>query len=147
MRLLIVAAAFVVFSCASSQNTAVQIPSDLVIRYTEGGGFTGEWTGAIIQPDGSVYSWTPRAEDSLGARIGKLTPDALGTLWKSIEDRELLDAPAVHETGNMTRSISVSANQKLVQASWAYGPNVSDAVQPFAAVYDECRRAVAQLKP
>lgn len=147
MRTLFITVALVAFACASSQYTSVQVPADLVIRYTEGGGFTGEWTGAIIQPDGSVYAWTPRAEDSLGARIGKLTPESLASLWKSIEDRRLLDAAPIHETGNMTRSISITAREKRVQASWSYGPTVSDAVRPFAASYDECRRAVSQLKP
>ncbi|MEK6650737.1 MAG: hypothetical protein AABY75_07165, partial [Bacteroidota bacterium] len=61
MRIVALSFIIAVASCAPSQNASSKVPADLVIQYAEGGGFTGQWTGAVIRSDGSVHVWSPIA--------------------------------------------------------------------------------------
>lgn len=143
---LIVPVALVVAACSSSHTTAQRVPSDLMIHYAEGGGFTGQWTGAAIAGDGTARSWSPRMPDSVTSVLGKVPASTMEQIWKTIERDRLLEGAGGGEPGNMTRTIVLASGGKSVEARWSYGSNPDARTQPYAALYEQCRAAVAALK-
>jgi hypothetical protein len=147
MKYLPILLAIVAIAACSSSNTAAQrVPSDLVIRFAEGGGFTGRWEGAAITGDGTVRSWSPGVRDSVFVALGKLSSSTMNALWQKIEKEGLLDRPGGGAAGNMTRSIQLTSGGKTVEVRWSYGSTPDARTQPFAAFYEQCRTAVDALK-
>lgn len=146
MRTLAFLFMIVVISCAPSQIASFKVPADFVIQYAEGGGFTGQWMGVVIRSDGSVRSWSPSSSDSASVLIGTLPLSVLDDLWRSVEERKLMERTGGQEPGNMTRTISLGAHGRRTAASWPYGPSVTDSIKPFAAFYEQCRQVVSRLK-
>jgi hypothetical protein len=133
--------------CSSSATTAQRVPSDLIIRYAEGGGFTGRWSGAVISGDGSVRTWSPASNDSTSTMIGKIPGPTMEAIWRSIDEERLLEASGGGEPGNMTRTIIISSGGRTVEVRWSYGTTPDARRLPYAALYERCRTAVAALKP
>lgn len=141
-RLFILAVALFV-GCSSSSTTAHRIPNDLIIRYAEGGGFTGQWSGAVIAGDGSARAWSPRSTDTVSAMLGKIPASTMDAIWRSIEQGRLLEGTGGGDPGNVTRTIVLSSGGKTVEVRWSYGTTPDAGTQPYAALYEQCRMAVA----
>jgi hypothetical protein len=73
---------------------------------------------------------------------GKLSAAQRAELWREIQDAKFFD---VHqdERGNMTRRISVTANQKTHHAYWPMGSS-SAPVESFERLYETCLRLAAR---
>ena len=136
----------VMMACSSSETAQRRIPNDLIIRYAEGGGFTGQWTGAVITQDGTVRSWTPRANDSVSTILTTLSASTMENLWSTIMRDDLLNRPSGGEPGNMTRLVFVSSGGKSVEVQWSYGTTPDARTQPYAALFDLCRASVTSAK-
>ncbi|MCU0453738.1 MAG: hypothetical protein MUE68_08755 [Bacteroidetes bacterium] len=133
-------------SCSSSNTTAQRVPNDLIIRYAEGGGFTGRWTGVVIAGDGSARSWSPSERDSMSTTLGRIPASTMEALWHTIEREGLLNGTGGGAPGNMTRTIALSIGGKSVEVRWPYGATVDARTQPYTALYEQCRKAVEALK-
>lgn len=133
-------------ACSSSNTTAQRVPNDLIIRYAEGGGFTGQWSGAVIAGDGSARAWSPRNTDSVSTMLGKIPSSTMDALWRSIEEGRLLEGTGGGEPGNVTRTIVLSSGGKTVEVRWSYGTTPDAGTQPYAALFEQCRMAVAAVK-
>lgn len=146
MRHLVFITALTIVACSTSETTAQRIPRDLMIRYAEGGGFTGQWTGAEIFRDGRAQDWSPRKTDSVSATLGTIPPSTMGAIWESIERGRLLEGAGGGEPGNVTRTIVISSGGKTVEVRWSYGTTPNAGTQPYAALFEQCRQAVADAK-
>lgn len=146
MQRLLLFAVMALSACASSNTTSQRVPHDLVIRYAEGGGFTGLWTGAEIFRDGRVRAWSPRETDSVSATLGTIPSSTMKAIWGSIEQGRLLEGAGGGEPGNVTRTIVLSSGGKTVEVRWSYGTTPNAGTQPYAALFEQCRQAVADAK-
>jgi hypothetical protein len=132
--------------CSSSATTAHRVPSDLIIRYAEGGGFTGQWSGAVISGDGSVRAWSPTSDDSISTMIGKIPAATMEAIWRTIEQERLLDGSDGGDPGNVTRTIVLASGGKTVEVRWPYGTTPDARTQPYAALYEQCRTVVTAAR-
>lgn len=133
-------------SCSSGQkmsSDSVAVPPDFQVTLGEGGGFTGQWDGYAVSPSGSVDHLTGRSLGETKASAGQLSADQVRTLWSLIESSSVADLPEISNAGNMTRSLSITANGKSVKNTWPVPyPAASTLDSVYTAVHSFIQNAV-----
>ncbi|MDZ4804935.1 MAG: hypothetical protein SGI90_08765 [Candidatus Eisenbacteria bacterium] len=114
------------------------------LRCSEGGGFTGQWTGFVLEADGRVATWHGRdAESSSGTPIGTATTKEQNRLWSALEKAGFFTRD-VNEPGNMTRSVRVEAAADTSIWSWSLKPEPDSTGR--STVWNACQDLVRQVK-
>ena len=149
--ILIIATALLIASCGSSESTRPDLysltstPSDFQLVIGEGGGFTGQWNGHIVDSAGTVSSWRGTAPEQNVKRTAKLARKQLDKLWQSIANARFFDIDSTG-TGNMTVAMQVTANGTVHRTSWAKPSGTRSPLTPVQALYDSCRTMVSRAK-
>jgi len=74
---------------------------------------------------------------------GQLSADQVRTLWSLIESSSVADLPEISNAGNMTRSLSITANGKSVKNTWPVPyPAASTLDSVYTAVHSFIQNAV-----
>ncbi len=117
------------------------------ITVSQGGGFTGRYSGYTISSDGTASHWQ------------KVSAVKKSTLWKistdSVEVKKL--AASLHnlgifdieyqETGNLTKSIFYQTNAKQYKWTWAAGKTIPAALQEsYTILITFCKQLDRQKK-
>jgi hypothetical protein len=104
-----------------SQESGPLPPKDFHCEVGEGGGFTGLWNGYDVDSTGNVLSLSGRRPNELRTHRGSLSEGPFKALWRHIVESGVLTNPYTSSTGNMTRSLVVSANGRTVRLTWVEG--------------------------
>ncbi len=105
----------------TSQETGPLPPGDFHCEVGEGGGFTGLWNGFDVDSTGNVSRLSGRRPNELRTPQGSLPEGAFKALWRHIVESSILTNPYTPTTGNMTRSLIVTANRRTVRITWVEG--------------------------
>jgi len=150
-HILTVATALLIASCQSSETAKPDLysqtsaPSDFQLVIGEGGGFTGQWNGYIVDSTGTVSSWRGTSPEQNVKRTAKLARKQLDKLWQSITNARFFDIDTTG-TGNMTVAMQVTANGTVHRTSWAKPPGTRSPLAPVQVLYDSCRTIVTRAK-
>jgi hypothetical protein len=138
-------------SCQSSDTTRPDIysqssaPKDFQLMIGEGGGFTGIWTGYVVDSTGTVSSWRGISPDQNTKRTGKLGRQQFEKIWQMILNARFFDIDSTG-TGNMTVAMQVSASGTVHRTSWAKPSGTRSPLAPVQLLYDSCRTIVSRAK-
>lgn len=128
-------ALLVTLGCASSggQMDTPMGSRGYELRFGEGGGITGLWTGYTIETDGRLMRWEGRSAGANPEEVGTVDAAARAAFWSAITDGGILDADR-DESGNLTRMITVvEPGEDPHDVKWALGASES----PLDRVYGE----------
>jgi len=148
--LIIVTGLFIV-SCQSSETTKPDLysqtsaPSDFQLVIGEGGGFTGQWNGYIVDSAGTVSTWRGISPDQNVKRTAKLARKQFDKLWQVIANARFFEIDTTG-TGNMTVALQVTANETVHRTSWAKPSGIRSPLAPVQVLYDSCRAIVSRAK-
>jgi hypothetical protein len=138
-------------SCQSSETTKpdfytqTSAPSDFQLMIGEGGGFTGQWNGYVVDSTGTVSTWRGSSPDQNVKRTVKLARQQFDRLWRTIANARFFDIDTIG-TGNMTVAMQVTANGTVHRASWAKPSGTRSHLAPVQVLYDSCRTIVSRVK-
>jgi hypothetical protein len=138
-------------SCGSSEATKpdlyslTSVPSDFQLVIGEGGGFTGQWSGYVVDSVGAVSSWRGTSPEQNVKRTTKLTRPQFDKLWQMIANAHFFDIDTTG-TGNMTVAMQVSAGGTVHRTSWAKPSGNRPRLAPVQMLYDSCRTIVSRSK-
>lgn len=138
-------------ACQSSETSKPDLysqtspPHDFQLVIGEGGGFTGQWNGYIVDSTGTVSSWRGTAPEQNMKRTAKLARKQLDKLWQSITNARFFDFDSTG-TGNMTVAMQVTANGTIHRTSWAKPSGGRVPLAPVQALYDSCHTMVSRAK-
>lgn len=145
-KILTVATAISLLSCQKPEfRPATSVPSDFQLTIGEGGGFTGQWNGFIVDSTGTVFSWRGITPGQHTERITKLAPPEFEHLWQTITNARFFDIDTTG-TGNITLTMQVTAAGKVHRASWAKPAETRSHLAPVHMLYDTCRTIVSRGK-
>jgi hypothetical protein len=148
---LIIATTLSLASCSSSEAAKSDVyaqatlPSDFQLTMGEGGGFTGQWNGFVVDSAGTVSSWRGTSPDQNVKRTGKLARPQFDKLWQIILNTRFFDIDTTG-TGNMTVAIQVTAGGTTHRTSWAKPSGTRPRLAPVQMMYDSCRTIVSRAK-
>jgi hypothetical protein len=94
-------------SCASSKKESKNIPVDFQLKFGSGGGFTGMWSGFMIQHDGKVQKWDGKMGSEKYQEFGILPNATLANILEEIKKNKIMLINHL-KTGNITMSISLT---------------------------------------
>lgn len=114
------------------------VPADFELIVGSGGGFTGHWSGFLIEGDGRVWSWSGIGVPTDTTLVGDLPADSLIVLWTAIGETTFFDEPT-GETGNVTAVLEVTGGGRTARSTWI--PSVEAAEPPKTPVEAVYRRA------
>jgi hypothetical protein len=140
-----------VASCQSSETAkpeltpSTTIPSDFQLVIGEGGGFTGQWRGYIVDSAGMVSTWTGTSPEQNVKRSAELARRQFDKLWQLIANSRFFETDSTG-TGNMTVALQVTANGKVHRTSWAKPSGTRSPLAPVQVLYDSCRTIVSRGK-
>ena len=150
-KILTVATAISLLSCQIFETskreslTATSLPSDFQLTMGEGGGFSGQWNGFIVDSTGTVFSWRGITPGQNTERITKLARPEFDQLWQTIINARFFDIDTTG-TGNITLTMQVTAAGKVHRASWAKPAETQPRLAPVHVLYDACRTIVSRVK-
>jgi hypothetical protein len=124
-------------------------PADFALAFGEGGGFTGQWSGHSIRPDGAVIRWHGRAAEENARPIGRLSEERRRALWREIQRLDFFHA-ASEPQGDLARIVRVTANGTTHEVAWtprAAPPGEPPARVPLVEFYAHCLEAMSSLEP
>lgn len=114
------------------------------LLFGEGGGFTGQWTGFVLETDGRVATWHGRdAESSSRTPIGTATTEEQNRLWTVLKKAGFFTRE-INEPGNMTRSVRVETAADTSMWSWSLKPEPDSTGR--STVWNACQNLVRQVK-
>lgn len=139
-------------ACRSSdRGAAASPPEDFALTFGEGGGFTGQWSGQTVRPDGVVLRWQGRAAEENGMPAGSLTDERRRALWSELQQLDFADAAAANRPkGDLIRFLKVTANGQTRTITWTpqmAPPGEAPARAPLAEFYERCLEATSNLTP
>lgn len=148
--IVIIATAFFIASCHSSETakpelSSTTIPSDFQLVIGEGGGFTGQWSGYLVDSTGAVSTWRGISPEQNVKRTAKLARQQFAKLWQTIVNARFFDIDS-SGTGNMTVAMQVTANGTVHRTSWAKPSGTRSPLTQVQALYDTCRTIVTRAK-
>ncbi len=111
----------------------------------EGGGFTGQWNGYIVDSTGTVFSWSGVTPGQNAKRTMNLARPQLDKLWQTIVNARFFDIDTT-ESGNITLTMQVTASGTVHRASWAKSAEIRQRLAPVHVLYDSCRAIVSRGK-
>jgi hypothetical protein len=119
----LVLAATVMLGCAGGnpEGGSPGASSGYVLRFGEGGGITGLWSGYTIEADGRLLHWAGRSEGANAEEVGRIDAASRAAFWSTIVEGGVLDLES-QETGNLTRTITVIEDDAPHTVRWALGP-------------------------
>ena len=150
-KLLCIVSVLTILSCQSSDMTKSDIhsltsaPSDFQLVIGEGGGFTGQWNGYVVDSTGTVSSWHGTSPEQNVERSTKLARPLFIRLWQTITNARFFEIDTTG-TGNMTVAMQVTANGTVHRTSWAKPFGTRSHLAPVEVLYDSCRTIVARGK-
>jgi hypothetical protein len=151
ISILIIGTALLLASCQSSETTKTDLysqtsaPSDFQLVIGEGGGFTGQWNGFVVDSTGAVSSWRGTTPEQNVKRIAKLARQQYEKLWQMIINARYFDIDTTG-TGNMTVAMQVTANGTVHRTSWSKPSGTRTRLAPVQVLYDSCRTIVNRGK-
>jgi len=111
---------------------------------SEGGGFTGGWSGFVLEADGRVATWQGRdAESSPKTPAGTATTGERNRLWSALESAGFFTR-TVNEPGNMTRTVQVEAGARSSAWTWSFSPGPDSTAR--STVWNACQDLLQQVK-
>jgi hypothetical protein len=149
--ILTIAIALTLDSCSSSEAvkpdiyTQTAFPGDFQLTMGEGGGFTGQWNGYVVDSLGTVSTWRGISPDQNIKKTGKLARQQFDKLWQIILNARFFDIDTTG-TGNMTVAIQVTAAGTTHRTSWAKPSGTRPRLTPVQMMYDSCRTIVSRAK-
>jgi hypothetical protein len=111
----------------------------------EGGGFTGQWNGYVVDSTGTVSSWRGTSPEQNVKRTAKLGRQQFDKLWHVITNGRFFEIDSAG-TGNMTVAMQVAANGTVHRTSWQKPVGTRSRLTPVQLVYDSCRTIVSRAK-
>jgi hypothetical protein len=138
-------------SCQSSEASKPDIysqtsaPTDFQLVIGEGGGFTAQWNGFVVDSIGTVSTWRGTAPDQNVKRTTKLARAQFEKLWQMIVNARYFDIDT-SGTGNMTVAMQVTANGTVHRTSWSKPSGTRTRLAPVQVLYDSCRTLVSRGK-
>lgn len=110
----------------------------------EGGGFTGGWSGFVLEADGRVATWQGRdSESSPGTPAGTATIEERNRLWSALQSADFFTR-TVDEPGNMTRSVRVEAGARSSSWNWSFSPGPDSTAR--STVWNACQDLLQRVK-
>lgn len=149
--ILIIGTCLLSLSCRPSEttkpdsNSKAAVPRDFQLVLEEGGGFTGLWSGYIVDSSGNVSSWRGNYPERKTTATSTLSRQQLEKLWQTISDARFFDIDTTG-TGNMTIALQVTANGTVHRTSWAQPSGTQSPLPPVQKLYDSCRVIVTSAK-
>jgi hypothetical protein len=149
--ILTIGTALLSLSCQSSEAakpdpySQPSVPSDFQLVIEEGGGFTGQWNGYIVDSIGIVSSWRGTSPEQNVKRTAKLAHQQLDKLWQTIANARFFDIDTTG-TGNMTVAMQVTAYGTVHRTSWAKPTGTRAHLASVQVLYDSCRTIVIRGK-
>jgi hypothetical protein len=138
-------------ACQSSETSKPDVysqtsaPRDFHLMIGEGGGFTGQWNGFVVDSTGTVSSWRGTTPEQNVKRTTKLARPQFEKLWQMILNARYFDIDT-SGTGNMTVAMQVTANGTVHRTSWSKPSGARTRLAPVQALYDSCRTLVSRGK-
>jgi hypothetical protein len=138
-------------SCGSSEATKpdvyslTSVPNDFQLVIGEGGGFTGQWSGYVVDSAGAIFSWRGTSPEQNVKRTTKLTRPQFDKLWQMIANAHFFDIDTTG-TGNMTVAMQVTAGGTVHRTSWAKPSGNRPRLAPVQMLYDSCRTMIMRGK-
>jgi hypothetical protein len=138
-------------SCRSSEATKsdiyslASVPTDFQLVIGEGGGFTGQWSGYVVDSAGVIFSWRGTSPEQNVKRTTKLTRPQFDKLWQMIANAHFFDIDTTG-TGNMTVAMQVTAGGTVHRTSWAKPSGNRPRLAPVQMLYDSCRTMITRGK-
>jgi hypothetical protein len=148
---LAIASGLFLISCQSTETTksdpkaSATIPSDFQLVMGEGGGFSGQWNGYVVDSTGTVSTWRGISHDQNVKRSTKLARKQFEKLWQVITNGHFFDIDTTG-TENMTVAMQVTANGTVHRTSWAKPSGTRSPLTPVQLLYDSCRTIVTRGK-
>jgi hypothetical protein len=142
---------FLFAGCQSSETSKPDLysetspPSDFQLVIGEGGGFTGQWNGFVVDSLGTVFSWRGTMPEQNLKRTTKLARPQFQKLWQMIVNARYFDMDTTG-TGNMTVAMQVTANGSVHRTSWSKPSGARTRPPPVQVLYDSCRTLVSRAK-
>ena len=151
VSILTIATGLFLVSCQSSKATKPDlsslesVPSDFQLVIGEGGGFTGQWSGYVVDSLGTVFSWRGTSPDRNLKRTTTLARPQFDKLWQMISNARFFEFDTTG-TGNMTVAMQVTAGGTVHRTSWAKPSGTRPRLAPVQMLYDSCRTIVTRGK-
>ncbi|MGI9173752.1 MAG: hypothetical protein ACR2GR_00330 [Rhodothermales bacterium] len=118
-------------------DSTLNVPPDFEMRFGEGGGFTGAWSGYTIRADGTVLAWKGLAAEQSQDSVGVLARQDLANLWQEVQALGFFEQ-TMDEPGNMTASIRIRADGQEHTVRWVPGlASMEPPKTPVEAFYRE----------
>jgi hypothetical protein len=149
--ILTIASSFFIVACQSSKTTTLdsysstKIPRDFQLLLEEGGGFTGQRTGYLVDSSGNVISWRGIYPEKNIERTAKLDQQQFETLWQTIARARFFELDTTG-SGNVTVAMQVSANGKVHRTSWEKPSGTQSPPPPVQVLYDSCCTLITRAK-
>jgi hypothetical protein len=138
-------------ACQSSETSKPDIyfqtsaPRDFQLVIGEGGGFTGQWNGFVVDSTGTVSSWRGTTPEQNVKHTTKLARAQFDKLWQMIVNARYFEIDT-SGTGNMTVAMQVTANGTVHRTSWSKPSGARTRLAPVQVLYDSCRTLVSRGK-
>lgn len=134
--ILLVAVLLGTASCTSSRDAAQEyLPPDFHVEIAEGGGFTGLWQGYAVERDGTVTEWSGTPGNATTRTRRTLAANAVLDLWNAYSADSSLHNQTSDQTGDLTRTLVVTAEKKTVRFSWVPRPSADGTVAALQRYY------------
>jgi len=135
MMCAVLLALLVTLGCAGSgrQTESPMGSTGYELRFGEGGGITGLWTGYTVEADGRLTRWEGRSAGANPEAVGTVDAASRAAFWSAVTEGGILDADR-DESGNLTRMITVvESGEDPHTVKWALGASET----PLDRVYGE----------
>ncbi len=104
--------------CAGTP-AAPDAPPDFALALSDGGGFSGRWTGVEVDASGRATAWTALGADRTTTAADTLSAAALGRLWARLGPAFF--ATEADRPGNHTARIEATGDGRTHAAVWTPG--------------------------
>lgn len=125
-----------------SNDPTGTVPADFELVFGSGGGITGLWQGFTLQADGRLLRWNGPMAGANETVAGSVSMDDRRALWNEIEAAKFFEETK-DERGNMTRRISVTANEKTHHVYWPMVVGTQE-TQPLDRLYERCEETASR---
>lgn len=124
LSLLFLVPALALAGCATCRRgeptDGPRAPGDFRLLIGKGGGFTGQWRGFTVHPDGEIWAWSGLGIPADSTHTGTLSRAELDSVWSDVLSSGLLDR-VTEGAGNLSARIEVSGGPNTRTLTWASG--------------------------
>lgn len=123
-----------------------KIPLDFTLSFSAGGGFTGRWSGYVVDHAGNVAQWNGTKRPENLEPLGRLAEKDLKALRKAFDEAKFMTLKR-DEPSNMTVELALIQDGKsnTVRFPMPSNPTINDE-DPLLRLYAWCKQTLKPLQ-